>query len=64
MHLSMACPWGSGLGFDQPKIQMYHRLGKSGEQIPSHPLYLEAIRWGSDQTKGQIPHPMGVYLQL
>ena len=54
---------GEGWRFDQPKIQMPHRLGKSGDQIPSYPffLYLEVIRWGFDPTKGQIPHSAGTY---
>ena len=63
MHLSIAYPtsplgqWvGEGWGFDQPKIQMTHCLGKL---IPSHPLYLEAIKWGFDQIKGEILHPAG-----
>jgi len=53
MRLSIACPTttpgavgGEGRGPDQPKIQMPLCLGKSGDQIPSYPLYLEAIRWG------------------
>jgi len=52
---------GEGWGFDQPKIQMPHRLGKPGDRIPSRPLYLEAIRWGFDQTKGQISHYKGAF---
>ena len=52
---------GEMWGFDQPKIQMPHCLGKSGDQIPSYPLHLEAIRWGFDQTKGKIPHSTGAY---
>jgi len=69
MHLSIACPtippwgsggWGGNVGFDQLKIQMPHHLEKSGDQ--PNPLHLEVIRWGFDQTKGQIPHPTGAHL--
>jgi len=53
---------GEEWGFDpQLKIQMPHHLGKSGDQIPSNSLHLEAIKWGFDQTNGRIPHPMGTY---
>ena len=54
-------PRGSGWGFNQLKIQMPHRLEKSGDQIPSYPLYLETIGWGFDQTKGQVPRPTVAY---
>ena len=49
MHLSIACPtiplpsvpvgqWvGEGWGFDQPKIQIPHRMGKPGDEIPPIP---------------------------
>ena len=70
MRLSIACPTipprtvgGEGWGFDQPKIQMPHCLGKSGDQIFSYPLYLEAIRWGiwSNQRSKSPPLYTGAY---
>ena len=64
MHLSIACPTipPGAVGEDLTN-QKFNAppLGNSGDQMPSNPLYLEAIRWRFDQTKGQIPHPINAY---
>ena len=56
--------WGSGWGFDRPKIQIPHRLGKFGDQIPSFKsLQLLNLHGGLIKPKVKFPTPKGSLAQ-